>query len=120
MLDAKSLTTLKRRALRHADVEEGVACPGTSLERWTAVTKKKAFMFLGPTDLRLKLGPSLAEAQGLAVADPAQYSAGAQGWVTVKFTGKPALALLKRWIDESYEVIAAKTPPKKKAPQKKK
>jgi hypothetical protein len=118
---------LLAHARRHPGIEEGVACAGTKLESRTVKVRGKAFAFFGPDTLRLKLGSSLAEAQTFAAQSPDACSAGAGGWVAVRFAaGAPPAAVLRRWLDESHGLYAgavataaAKTKPTKAKPAKK-
>src|SRR5688572_27526049 len=102
------MKALRRAALRHPEVHEGVSCEGTSLEKRTVKAGSKAFVFLGVADVMVKLKDSLPEAIRLAKKDPARYRTGAHGWVTARLTPdddqSPPLALLERWIDESYQL----------------
>lgn len=118
---AKYVQALRKFAMKHDDVEEGIACAGTALECATFKTNKKAFLFLGTANARLKLQDSLAEAAKLAKAEHDRYKAGANGWVEVKFAGDeaPPLDVMTRWIDESYQLMAAPLSAKKKTPKKK-
>ena len=102
----KALTKL---ALALPEVEEGIACQGTAVECATFKARGKAFLFLARTNLRLKLGESLAEATTLAVKEPARYVVGAHGWIKVTFGDDPlSMDVLIRWIDESYRLVAPK------------
>ena len=115
------MRALRRAALRHPDVHEGVSCEGTSLEKRTVKAHNKAFVFLGMADVMVKLRASLPEATRLAKKEPARYKAGARGWVTARLDGDvgPPLALLERWIDESYHLAVDQPPPKKpRAPRR--
>jgi hypothetical protein len=107
------MKALRRAALRHPDTHEGVSCEGTSLEKRTVKAHRKAFVFLGVADVMVKLRESLSEAKRLAAREPDRYRAGAHGWVKASFADgePPPLALLKRWIDESYRVAAAAEKP---------
>jgi len=109
------MKALRRAALRHPDVHEGVSCEGTSLEKRTVKAHNKAFVFLGVADLMVKLRASLSEARRLAKKEPARYKAGAHGWVTFRLDGEETapLAMLERWIDESHDLVAGAPPPKK-------
>jgi hypothetical protein len=111
-----SLTdALGKLARRHPDVEEGVACKGTSLESRTYKVKGKAFLFVRPAEARLKLDASLSEATKLAEKDPETYSAGSKGWVAFKLAAAPPKERLERWIAESYALFAgSQVKPKKK------
>lgn len=103
------MPTLRELALAFPETDEGVACEGTPLERRTIRVKKKAFLFLGAEDALLKLHDSLPEAEALAAREPERYKPGAHGWVSIKWHGKkPPIPLLRRWIEESYRLIAPK------------
>ena len=108
------MRALRRAALRYPDVHEGVSCEGTSLEKRTVKADKKAFVFLGPADLMVKLKASLPEATRLARKDPARYKAGAHGWVTARLSDEetPPMAMLERWIDESYQLAVGESEPR--------
>ena len=112
------MKALRRAALRHPDVHEGVSCEGTSLEKRTVKAGSKAFVFLGVADVMVKLRASLPEARRLAKKEPTRYRAGAHGWVTARLSpddaDPPPLALLERWIDESYD-LAVGMPAKRPA-----
>jgi len=107
---SKLMQALRTLALRYPEAEEGVACKGTALESVTVAARKKAFLFLRATEIRLKLGESLAEATKLAAKERERCKAGAGGWVvvTVKDGQSPPPGVLERWIDESYRLLAPK------------
>ncbi len=112
MADKALRNALRKAALERPGTEEGVACEGTTIEKRTVKVGKKAFVFLGVTDLMVKLGPSQAEARRLASTQPERYKVGANGWTTVKLdeasgAPPPGRALLERWIGESYVIMAA-------------
>jgi hypothetical protein len=102
-----SMPRLRKLALRHPDVEEGVACAGTALEKRTVKARKKAFVFLGVGDIMLKLRESLPEATRCTAREPARYKVGANGWVKATFTDDepPVFDLLEKWIAESYRLV---------------
>jgi len=109
-----SLAVLRKAARRLPDVEEGIACEGTPLERSTFKTNKKAFVFLGGTkdggfDVMVKLGPSIAEAKKLG------YAPGANGWVKIAFAKgeKIPKGLIERFIAESHALMSAPKPAKR-------
>jgi hypothetical protein len=106
--NASALERLRAHALRHAGVEESVACKGTVIQSATFKVRGKAFLFLRPVQAMLKLGPSLPAAVGLAKKSPNSLRAGAGGWVTVPLPARAPvdLARLEAWIDESYSVSA--------------
>ena len=108
------LQVLRMVALGYPQTELGVACQGTALESSTVKARDKAFLFMsgvGPSyTVRLKLCQSQGEAMQLAANEPGRYKVGAHGWTTISFSDSepPPIELLKRWIDESYRVIADK------------
>jgi predicted DNA-binding protein (MmcQ/YjbR family) len=75
---------------------------------------KKAFLFMasenGGLSLSVKLPQSGLLALSLPFAQPTGYGLGKSGWVTASFAAKqsPPLAVLERWVDESYRAIAPK------------
>jgi hypothetical protein len=100
---------LRRFALGYPEAREGLSCAGTALEKRTVNARTKAFLFLGQADVMVKLGASLPEAAELAAREPGRYKVGVHGWVTVVLgEGEPPLALLERWVDESYRLVAGK------------
>jgi predicted DNA-binding protein (MmcQ/YjbR family) len=76
--------------------------------------KGKVFVFLGRDDeglgLSVKLPRSRLMALGLPFASPTGYGLGKSGWVSVQFgpREKPAMDLMRAWIDESYRAVAPK------------
>jgi hypothetical protein len=96
-------------ALALPNVEEGIACAGTSLEKRTIKVCKKAFLFLSANDVMLKLADSLPAATKLAAAEPERYKVGAHGWTTIQIADTKGLSLpqMKKWIAESYQLFAA-------------
>lgn len=91
---------LRKLALGHPDVEEGIACKGTALESSTFKVRKKAFLFLRTKDARLKLNASQKEAKRLGA------SIGAGGWALVVLEKAPPVRVLEKWIGESYRLMA--------------
>jgi hypothetical protein len=114
------MKALRRAALRHPDTHEGISCEGTSLEKRTVKAHRKAFVFLGVADVMVKLRESLPEARRLARKEPDRYRAGAHGWVKASFAEdeEPPLALLQRWIDESYRLVTEDEPQRKASNKK--
>jgi predicted DNA-binding protein (MmcQ/YjbR family) len=76
--------------------------------------RAKAFLFMatekGELSLSVKLPHSGLMALSLPFAEPTGYGLGKSGWVTARFKakGKPPVAVLERWIEESYRAIAPK------------
>src|SRR3954453_17785460 len=75
---------------------------------------KKAFLFMRSDktgmSLSTKLTESNEEALEHAFAKPTAYGLGKSVWITATFgpKDKVPVALIKRWIDESYRAIAPK------------
>lgn len=96
-------------ALEYPGVTEGTSCNKAAFK-----AGKKSFVFLGEQDdgwnLMVKLSDSLDEAELMAETKPDNVSVGQHGWTTLRFAnGKgPAKKVLKRWIDESYRLLATK------------
>lgn len=103
------LATLGAMALRHASVEIGVACKGTAAECVTYKVNGKAFLYVRPAAVMVKLKESVAAAADFASKEPGRYSAGAGGWVTVRRPADSPLPMdvMERWIAESYGLMAA-------------
>jgi predicted DNA-binding protein (MmcQ/YjbR family) len=101
--------TLRAHALSYPEAHE--AFPWG--ERVVKV-RGKVFVFMGRLDgglgLSVKLPGSASLALALPFATPTAYGLGKSGWVTARFAPreKPPLALLRRWIDESYRAVAPK------------
>jgi predicted DNA-binding protein (MmcQ/YjbR family) len=74
--------------------------------------KKKVFVFAGADaegwGLGMKLEESHASALSKPFASPTRYGLGKHGWVSLRFGPKETvpMALLKRWIEESFTIIA--------------
>jgi len=102
---------LRAFALSLPETEEGVACEGTALEKRTIKVRKKAFVFIGKSDLMFKLRESLAKASAIANEQPDLVKVGATGWVTVKFEGSApvSLRILESWIEESYRLFSGES-----------
>jgi predicted DNA-binding protein (MmcQ/YjbR family) len=119
-VNGSTMESLRRVALRLPGAKEGVACEGTSLESRTIKVSGKAFLFLRKVDARLKLDASIKDAVARSSKDSAHCSAGAHGWVLVKFEGNTIPAdVLEHWVKESYELFAGGRVSKSTAKQKK-
>lgn len=108
---ARSLTTedtLVTAASRIPGVVTGVACAGTALESRTFTIARKAFLFVGVKEARLKLLASLGEARKLAEQFPEAVRVGGVGWVTIALHATAGLPspVLARWVVESHELFA--------------
>lgn len=104
------MRTFIRIAKKLSGVDEGIACEGTVLESRTFKVNQKAFLFLNAKDARLKLGPSVAEANQFAAAHPGQCVVGAGGWVKLSIAAPPPAAVLTRWIAESWNLVSGAKP----------
>lgn len=104
------LQMLRTQALQFPDVEEGIACAGTALEKRTIKVRQKAFVFIGTKDVMLKLDQSLAEATRVAAANPGSVKVGGHGWTTVTFADGESVPmdLVSKWLQESYRLFAPK------------
>lgn len=77
--------------------------------------KAKVFVFFGrPGDglhMTVKLPDSGAIALALPFVAPTGYGLGKAGWVSATFgpRDRPPVDVLKRWIDESYRVVAPRS-----------
>lgn len=107
----RHLDALHAFALSLPETTEGVACKGTALESRTVQVRGKAFVFLRDAEIRMKLGPSVAEITALAKKEPARYQTGAGGWskVTLGGLGPAPAALAEKWIEESWRLLAPKS-----------
>lgn len=116
MVKTDPVKTLRRLALKHPEVEEGVACEGTAVEGPVFRTRKKSFLFVRDVEMRFRLQDSLAEMTRLAAKEPKRYQAGAGGWCKVTFgeQGLPPIDLMERWVEESYRGTAVVAPKKKR------
>lgn len=86
-----NVSALREFALSLTGVEESIACAGTTLEKRAMKVRKKTFLFLGESDLMLKLAASLPAANKLTAEVPDHFKVGARGWTTVKYGAQEAL-----------------------------
>ena len=109
----RTLRALRRAALRHPDVEEGLACKGTVIESVTVEVQGEAFLFLRPEKGMLRLDRSHDEAATLAAKKPACHKVGSRGWITINPSSPKDLSMkvLSSWVAESYSLFAAKRAP---------
>lgn len=132
-LGQELVQALLRFGLKHPNTEESLACKGTVIESATVKVGGRAFLFVRPIHIMMKVDAAMAEVNKMAAKEPERFIAGKGGWVTIKLKpGQPVppLPMLERWIDESYRLTAgaaaeAKSPAgagagKKKAATKKK
>ncbi len=121
-VESKVVSILTKAAAALPDVSTGIACAGTSLESKTFTVAKKAFLFVGPKDARLKLSASLDEAQRLSKLMPSSIRVGSNGWVTLgRDVAELDAPVLSRWVKESYQLFGATAASKRttKKPQPK-
>jgi len=107
---------LRAHALKHPGAWADEPWPGDHV----AKVGKKIFVFLGgegpDVSVGVKLPRSLLFARAQKFVTKMGYGMDKFGWVSARFgkgDGVP-LALLRSWIDESYEAVAATALPKRK------
>lgn len=121
-MSSKSQQSIAAMLGQHAgalrDVEQGVACAGTALEARTFQVGGKAFLFLGPKDVRLKLTVSVADATSFAGRPASAVRVGANGWTTISLNAGsvPSRGVLRRWVAESHAAFRAAAKPKSAPP----
>ncbi len=95
-------------ALALPDVEEGVACKGTAIQSVTCKVKGKAFLFLRPGNMMLKLEESTDQATELSRETSGSMTVGKGGWVTIRdyHFKKIKISIIKTWITESHGLFA--------------
>src|SRR2546430_4181308 len=85
---------------------------------------KKIFVFFGQKGpdlgVGVKLPRSLLYARAQKFVQKMGYGMDKSGWVAARFTkdDEVPIALLRSWIDESYEAVAAAALPKRRSPGK--
>lgn len=100
---------IRAHAMTFPDTEEGSSCVNRAFK-----AGGKNFAFLGEKpdlcNLRLKLDASLPEVRRLAEDDPERWEVGTAGWTMIRFSPKkpPPVADLRRWITESFHLLAPK------------
>lgn len=112
-----TLQTLKRaeaalraHALRFPGAYEEFPWGHTAIK-----VKGKAFLFMGGEGKELSLSTKLPSSRDVALAlpfaAPTAYGLGKSGWVSATFGPKDRvpLAVLRMWIEESYEAVAPKS-----------
>ena len=107
---------LRAHALKHPEACADEPWPGDHV----AKVGKKIFVFLGgegaDVSVGVKLPRSLLFARAQKFVQKMGYGMDKSGWVVARF-GKGEeipLELLRSWIDESYETVAATALPKRK------
>ena len=113
---AAARKALRAHALKHPGAWADEPWPGDHV----AKVGKKIFAFLGgegpDVSVGVKLPRSLLFARTQKFVTKMGYGMDKSGWVVARF-GKGEeipLALLRSWIDESYETVAASALPKRK------
>ena len=108
---------LAAHALRHAGAWADQPWPGDHVVK----VGKKIFVFLGgegpDVSVGVKLPHSLHFARAQKFVTKMGYGMDKSGWVIARFVKGDAIPvdLLRSWIDESYETVAATALPKRKA-----
>jgi predicted DNA-binding protein (MmcQ/YjbR family) len=109
---------LRAQALSHPGAWADEPWPGDHVVK----VGKKIFVFLGgeggDVGLGVKLPRSLLFARAQKYVTKMGYGMDKSGWVAARFTKEDRIPvdLLRSWIDESYETVAASALPKRKAP----
>ena len=107
---------LRAHALKHPEAWADEPWPGDHVVK----VGKKIFVFLGgegsDVSLGVKLPRSLLFARAQKFVQKMGYGMDKSGWVAVRFGKGEAipLELLRSWIDESYETVAATALPKRR------
>ena len=107
---------LRAHALKHPEAWADEPWPGDHV----AKVGKKIFVFLGGEGSDVSVGVKLPRSLLFARAQPfvtkMGYGMDKSGWVVARFGKgeKIPLDLLRGWIDESYETVAATALPKRK------
>lgn len=100
---------IRKLATAYPDLTEGTSCAKVAFK-----VKGKSFVFVeqkdGEWNAMVKLDASLADAKARQKKQPNNISVGNHGWTTLKFkNGKgPPKTVLRRWIDESFRLLAPK------------
>jgi predicted DNA-binding protein (MmcQ/YjbR family) len=107
---------LRAHALKHREAWADEPWPGDRV----AKVGKKIFAFLGGEGSDVSIGVKLPRSLLFARAQPfvtkMGYGMDKSGWVVARFGkgDKIPIELLRSWIDESYETVAATALPKRK------
>jgi len=100
---------IRDHAMTFPETAEGTSCVNRAFK-----AGGKNFLFLGEKEdeckMRLKLGDSIAEMNALNKKAPDRFGVGTGGWTLVRFPpdDPPPLKDLKRWITESFYLLAPK------------
>ena len=106
---------LRVHALKHPEAWADEPWPGDHV----AKVGKKIFVFFGQAGPDLGVGVKLIRSLLYARAQPfvqnMGYGMDKSGWVAARFAkgDMVPVALLRSWIDESYEAVASATQPKR-------
>ena len=107
---------LRAHALKHPEAWADEPWPGDHV----AKVGKKIFVFLGGEGFDVSIGVKLPRSVLFARTQPfvtkMGYGMDKSGWVVARFGAGDQIpvALLRSWIDESYETVAASALPKRK------
>lgn len=100
---------IRDHALTFPDTIEGSSCVNRAFK-----AGGKNFAFLGEKpgecNIRLKLDASIPEIEERSKDDPDAWQVGTGGWTLIRFSPKspPPVADLRRWITESFHLLAPK------------
>lgn len=105
--------TIRSLALKFPESSEGSSCVNRAFK-----AGGKNFVFVGETsvggtpetNIRLKLRDSIPEISQLAKTDPERWQVADNGWAMLRFAPDepPPTKDLKRWITESFRLLAPK------------
>jgi predicted DNA-binding protein (MmcQ/YjbR family) len=115
---AAARRALRAHALKHEGAWADEPWPGDHVVK----VGKKIFVFLGGEGPEVSLGVKLPRSALFARAQPfvqkMGYGMDRSGWVAARLSKgeRIPLELLRSWIDESYEAVAATLPKRKRAP----
>jgi predicted DNA-binding protein (MmcQ/YjbR family) len=103
-----AFAAIRAHGLAFPEAEEDFPWGHTALK-----VRGKTFGWLGDEDgfsMTVKLPVSRDFAEVFDFASPAGYGLGRSGWISCRFAPgeEPDLALMKRWLAESYRAVAPK------------
>lgn len=113
---------IREAAAAFPEVAEGTSCNQSSFK-----AGKGSFLFIGPGakgigyKAMFKLGPSLAQAESLAMKEPTRFEVGSTNWVTTRFSEEKPLpkSIWQKWLNESYAIASGGSAPAAKIRKKK-
>lgn len=100
---------IRAHAMSFPDSEEGSSCVNRAFS-----AGGKNFVFVGEKpgqcSVRLKLADSVPDIEARAEGDPDSWQVGTGGWTLITFSPSkaPPIAELRRWVTESFHLLAPK------------